>query len=1246
MCASLAVFLPSIEHNKLRGKWCLFRTANVVRMETAGIMWALLLSLICGTATLAAQGRLDWENPNVVGINKEPSHCTLMPFPDADRAMKGRIQDSPFYQSLNGNWKFNYAARPDDRPVSFYKPEYDISAWKEIPVPSNWQMHGYGVPIFMNIPYPFGDRKNAWAVNPPYIPHDKNPVGSYRTTFIMPDSWKGRETFLVFDGVDSAFYLWVNGRKVGYSQDSRLPAEFNITKYLKDGENILAAEVYTYSDGSYLEDQDMWRLSGIFRDVYLYSTDKLHIRDFWAISTFDGEYRDAELNVSVEVANYGSQAAPCTVDAVLYDANGGKVASLPTARISAKPLASASFEIETVVKNPRKWSAEQPNLYKLVLTLTDGAGRTVEVLSSNVGFRTVQIKKGLLVINGKAIYIKGVNRHEIDPNTGHYVSTESMVRDITLMKQHNINAVRTSHYPNVPQWYDLCDKYGLYVIDEADIESHGVGYEFDKTLAKKAQWRKAHMTRTIDMVERDKNHPSIIIWSLGNEAGDGNNFEATSAWVHQRDKTRLVQYEQAGLKPHTDIVCPMYPSLSSLAAYVKQPQKRPLIMCEYQHAMGNSEGNLKDCWDLIKKHPQLQGGFIWDWADQALSKRAADGSFFWAEGGDYCLNGECSEDKTSDGMMQPDRKPNPHAAEVKKVYQYISATAVEPAKGRLRIRNEYDFTNLNEFDISWNVISNGSLVQNGTLASIELEPAHEKTITIPFDKKILQQGTECFLIIIFALSRDTLWAQKGYVVAWDQIKLTDNAHKAATVKFGDMPVLDVNENARAIAVTGKNIVLTVGKTTGAIESFSYHGKQLLASPMIPNFWRAPTDNDRGNGMPWRLGVWKDAGPNRTVNSVAAKRVSPQLIRITAGGSLPNEPNSSYSAVYSVYGTGDVVVESFVKPAGRYMIEIPRIGMQMAVPADYNTLTWYGRGPGETYWDRKSAGAFGIYTKSVEELVHAYVRPQENANRTDVRWAALLNKQRTGLFITGMPELNISAWPYTMADLENARHINELPRRDTITFNIDYQQMGLGGQDSWAAFPYPQYLLMPHEYNYTFVMRPYSPEMGAYDALADRILPDANTSPIHGESEHIGFADRRGWQVIYADSVEPDEGDAVHAIDADPNTYWHTLCDPDVRLVPHEIQIDMKKASPITGFAILQRQDAVHGRLTDYELYLSDDDKNWGLPVSRGRFLNTSRLQIVKFDQPLAKRYLRLVSLSPSDKWRGYTSVAEIMTVAK
>jgi len=1257
----------------------------------------------------AAQQLPDWEDPQVVDINKEPAHCTLMPFPNSEDAASGDIQKSPFYQSLNGSWKFSCVAKLADCPSDFYKPRYDVSNWKQIPVPGNWQLYGYGIPIYSNIPYPFGDPNNNWAVNPPYIPRDRNPIGLYRTSFDLPALWKSRQVFLVFDGVDSAFYLWINGCKVGYSEDSRTPAEFNITPYLKDGVNILAAQVFCYSDGSYLEDQDMWRLSGIFRDVYLYSTGRLHIRDFWANPAFDSEYRDAKLSVSVEVANYGLQvSAACRVDATLYDDRGGRVVSLPIIRTFAEPCKSASLEMEAIVKNPRKWSAEQPNLYTLVISLSDESGRVLEAVSCKVGFRSVEIKNGLLLVNGKPIRIKGVNRHEFDPNTGHYVSADSMVRDIILMKQHNINAVRTSHYPNTPQWYDLCDRYGLYVLDEANIESHGAGYEFDKTLAKKPEWRKAHLARTISMVERDKNHPSVIIWSLGNEAGDGNNFEATSDWVHQRDRSRPVHYEQAGFKDHTDIVCPMYSSLSYLATYAKKQQKRPLIMCEYYHAMGNT-GNLTEYWELIKKHPQLRGGFIWDWVDQGLFKRAADGTAFWAYGGDWGPPGTRSDgNRCCNGLVGPDRRPHPHAAEVRKVYQYITASPVDIAKGRFKIHNEYDFTNLNDFDISWTVISDGNVVQKGTLPKINLEPACEKTITVPLDTDMLRQGTEYFLTITFTLNRDASWAPKGYVVAWEQIPLCKKTQKGDLLKLADMPAIDVNESGDVITVTGKDMILTIGKTTGVIESFAYRGIQLIASPLIPNFWRAPTDKDIGNRMPQRLGVWKNAGPNIRIISVAAEQLKPQLVRITAKAMLPDEPDSSYLAVYTIYGSGDVIVESFVRPAGRYMVDIPRIGMQMALPAEFDTLTWYGRGPGETYWDRKTAGAFGIYTKQVQELIHAYVRPQENANRTDVRWAALLNKKQIGLFITGLPELNISAWPYTMADLEKAKHINELPHRDTVTLNIDYQQMGLGGQDSWAAFPYPQYTLMSHEYYYAFGVRPYAPDMGTFNVLADRLLtyvtmpfiqrdeqglvtitasqnrqirytvnntepdsssplyakpflmpkagtvkaiavgPDSITSAVKTAvfDETLKFVSRKGWKVVYVDSVEAGEGDAIHAVDGDPNTYWHTLCDPDCAIVPHQIEIDIGKATPVIGWALLQRQDSVHGRLTDYELYLSDDGKNWGQPVSKGRFLNTSRMQIVKFPQPVVKRYLWLVSLSPFEKWRGYTSIAEIMIIAR
>jgi beta-galactosidase len=576
----------------------------------AGRIVAVLL-LLAASAWAAEPN--DWENPSITAIGTEPPHATMTRYADTASAIAGDEAKSPWRLSLNGPWKFHWVPKPADRPLDFYKTTFDDSQWKTIPVPSNIEVQGYGVPIYVNIQYPWG------KPNPPNIPHDNNPVGSYRRTFSLPKTWAGREVYLHFAGVNSFFYLWINGQKVGLSKDSRTPAEFNITKYLKPGENLLAAEVYRWNDGSYLEDQDFWRLSGIFRDVFLWSAGPLYVRDFEIKAELDEQCRDGNLKVLAHVLNGGGKDAPASVEAVLLDDAGKPVVTLGPKTVDVTIGRGTPVAFEAAVKQPKQWSAESPNLYKLLLTLKSTAGNVIEVIPCNVGFRRVEIKDGLLLVNGKRVLLKGVNRHEFDPDTGQYVSVESMVRDIKLMKQHNINAVRTAHYPNVPAWYDLCDRLGLYVIDEANIESHGMGYG-PESLAKKAPWLAAHIDRTRRMVERDKNHPSVIIWSLGNEAGDGPNFEATYAWIKERDPTRPVQYEQAGTRPHTDIVCPMYARPNNMAAYASKPQKRPYIQCEYAHAMGNSTGNLFEYWDLCYSKPQLQGAFVWDWVDQGLRK--------------------------------------------------------------------------------------------------------------------------------------------------------------------------------------------------------------------------------------------------------------------------------------------------------------------------------------------------------------------------------------------------------------------------------------------------------------------------------------------------------------------------------------------------------------------------------------------------------------------------------------------------
>ena len=643
-----------------------------------------------------------------------------------------------------------------------------------------------------------------------------------------------------------------------------------------------------------------------------------------------------------------------------------------------------------------------------------------------------------------------------------------MVRDVELLKQNNINAVRTSHYPDDTRWYDLCDRYGIYLVDEANIESHGMGYNPKTTLATKPEWKHAHMDRTVRMVERDKNHPSVIIWSLGNEAGDGPNFVATSAWIHGRDKTRPVQYERAGRRPHTDIVVPMYTPIPELIAYAKGQHKRRLIMCEYAHSMGNSTGNFQDYWDVIEKYPLLQGGFIWDWADQGLRKKTTDGREFWAYGGDY---GDIPNDSNFviNGVVQPDRKPNPGLYEVKKVYQYIKVDPVNLLSGKVRARNKYAFLNLDFADIVWELTADGKVLQKGTLPRLDLAAGKEKEVTVPFTKPGLKPGTEYWLKVSFSLAHDTLWAKQGYVVAWDQFELPYKVQAAPQAEISAMPEVKVEETSNGVTVNGSNFALTVGKRSGAIESFKFNGEELIAAPLIPNFWRAPTDNDIGNNMPWRLGIWKFAGPDRAISKVTAEQVKPQVVRVSVEGTLP-AGNSAYHASYTVYGSGDVIVESSVVP-GPNLPKLPRVGMQMAMPGEFSTMTWYGRGPQETYWDRKTGAAVDVYSGPVEDQIHVYVRPQETGNKTDVRWMALTNRDGVGLLAVGMPLLNVSAWPFTMEELEKAKHTFELPHDSTITVNLDYQQMGVGGDNSWGARTHPQYTLPPKPYSYCFRLRP-------------------------------------------------------------------------------------------------------------------------------------------------------------------------------
>jgi len=1050
-----------------------------------------------------ANAQHDWEDQRILERNREPAHCTLVPYPDVNKALEGDHKSSPYYKSLNGKWKFKWVGNPSERPTDFYKPEYDLGDWQDIVVPSNWQMQGFGTRLYSNVRYPF-------KANPPFVTgqpprnftsyKDRNPVGSYRTEFTVPNDWQGRQVFIHFDGVDSAFYLWVNGCEVGYSQGSRTPAEFNITKYLHKGSNTLAVQVYRYCDGSYLEDQDFWRLSGIYRDVYLFSTPAIHIQDFFVRTELDKDYIDATLMIRPKLKNYGDEKLEgWTVQAQLYDECNEPVFAEPLKRSAGEIVRAwyagqrepVSYDLlEGEVRNPKKWSAEQPNLYTLVLTLVDNKGNVVEAESCKVGFRKVEITNGRLLVSGVPVLLKGVNRHEHDPDTGHTISIESMVRDIKLMKQNNINAVRTSHYPDTPKWYELCDKYGLYLIDEANLETHGVR----ALLSNDPGWHGAFVDRAIRMVERDKNHPSVIMWSLGNESGTGPNHAAMAGWIHNYDPTRPVHYEGAQGTPtdppYVDVISRMYPRIPELREMLENPlERRPIVLCEYAHAMGNSVGNLKEYWDLIGRDNRIIGAFIWDWVDQGFRAFDESGKEYWAYGGDY---GDVPNDGNfcCNGLVQPDRKPNPHLYEVKKVYQYIKVTPADLLEGKVIVKNDYDFLNLNFVDILWEVTADGVLLQKGKLPAPALAPKEHTLIAIPFKKPKLQPGTEYWLKIRFTLAEQQPWAPQGHVVAWDQFKLPFDVPPAPRADIASMPPVTLEQSDTAVRVRGEDFAVTIDKQTGVIASLKYDGRELLSNPLVPNFWRVPTDNDRGNGMPRRLGIWKSAGKSRKVTYINVRRLSTQVARIEVDILLPTV-DSKYRISYTIYGSGDVIIENSLTPSDD-LPELPRFGMQTALPSEFYLLKWYGRGPQENYWDRKTGAAVSVYSGPVEQLVHNYVRPQENGNRTDVRWAALTNDKGAGLLVVGMPLLNISVWPYTMEDLEQAEHTNELPRRDIITLNIDYKQMGVGGDDSWGARPHEEYRLPAKPYSYSFRLRALTGKEKSLSSLSKHVFPDMRT----------------------------------------------------------------------------------------------------------------------------------------------------------
>ena len=1020
----------------------------------------------------------DWENPQMVGYNKLPAHVDIVPLRDEQMALQGNRSDSPYFLSLNGRFHFQLAPNPHDVPV-FHTENFDAGAWDSIEVPGNWTMQGYDKPIYTNVKMPF-------KPNPPFVPKD-NPTGLYRRTFDLPENWADKRIVICFEGVESAFYLWVNGRFVGYSQGCRLPAEFDLTDFVQSGENSLAIKVIRWSDGSYLEDQDHWWMAGIYRDLFLYATPHIYLQDFFVQTKLDDDYQDALLKVDVKIGHANdADMAGFKVAMQLFDAEKTAVFPRPmTQFIMPQFHKITQLTFTKTVTNPAKWSAETPNLYTLVLTLTNASGDVAQVVRSRVGFRQVAIKGRELLVNGRALLIKGVNRHEHDPKTGKTISEAAMIADIKLMKQFNINAVRNSHYPTHPRWYELCDEYGLYIIDEANIEAHAL---YDR-LCHDPQWAYAFMERGMRMVERAKNHPSIISWSLGNESGYGANHDALAGWIRRVDETRPLHYEGAITRylgrdwedgyAVTDLTCPMYPTVQEIIDYANDPAaSRPLIMCEYSHAMGNSNGNLKEYWDAIKSHHGLQGGFIWDWVDQGLEKVDENGVTYYAYGGDFgdeindanfCIN----------GLVSPDRKPHPVMYEFKKLIQPIVMERVDLSSGQILVRNAFDFVDMTGVNGRFTLDINGKFVQEGNLPPLNLAPQKGEILQLPIEPVTLAPGEECFLTVRFYLAEATAWAEAGHEVAWEQFKLPLPVSVPEPISLDGLSRLDVAETAVSITISGRGFQFTFDKSTGQLTSWHSQDVDLLHEGIRLNIWRAPTDNDgiksQSDDVRKDLYRWLEAGFNQLTHknkSIKWTQPSPQkaCVTIQTVVSSPAHPQAFvHLHTYTITANGELHIENEVI-ADSNLPNLPRVGLTMQLPAGFEQVSWYGKGPHENYVDRNAGAVVGFYQGTVDEQYFPYIMPQENGNKTAVRWLTLTNDKGIGIQARGDDLFEFSVHHNTANDFYEAHHTHELKRRDQVILNLDYKQSGLGGHSCGPA-TLPHYCIQPGVFRFGFRLRP-------------------------------------------------------------------------------------------------------------------------------------------------------------------------------
>ncbi len=1240
------------------------------------------------------------ENEQILGENKQPWHAILMPYGGMSEALRAERAKSSFARSLNGQWKFHWVPRPEMRPVDFYRADYDDSQWKTIPVPSNWQLLGYGTPYYRNIGYTFQRDWPRVMSTPPrdYTAfEERNPVGSYRRSFEVPSDWNGRRVFLNFDGVDSAFFLWINGQKVGYSVNSRNTAEFDITPYLKSGHNSLAVEVYRYCAGSYVEDQDMWRLSGIFRNVTLWSAPVVHVRDFRIDTDLDAQYRDATLRIKAKVRNYSGQSVPArNLSVSLFDPSGK---ALPDARAQTTvPVLAANEEREVSVSipvsNPDKWTAETPTLYTAVLSLENG-NNSPELLSHRVGFRKIEVKGRLFCVNGVPIKLKGANRHENWPDTGHYVSEERMIRDIELLKQANCNHVRTSHYSNAPRWYELCDQYGLYLVAEANVECHG----YYNVLDREPRYEKAIVDRNIANVENFKNSPSIIIWSMGNECGGGSNLRSAERTVRGLDSTRPTHYEAFGIGSNNPagIDSQMYTNIGSLTEIAENTSyTKPMYLCEYAHAMFNSMGSLGDYNDVFDKYPALLGGAIWEWEDQGIWNRRDPKRQFIAYGGGF---GEVPNDHyfIHKGVVFSDRSPKPHYPEVKRAYQWIGFAPADLSQNRIKIKNKYAFLRLDDFKGSWSLTEDGVSIQTGVLPPLNLAPGEETTITLPLHIAHPKYGAHYLLNVAMALGKDTLWAKAGYEVARAQMEMV--TPPAPTLAVETMKPARMAREGNVVTVSGEGFEFAFSSTTGQLIRLAQNGVNLLLPDGGPrlHLWRAQHRKDDE----YAARGWEQMGLKALALKVLqfeANQVSPAQVRIDATLQYTGKDGFAvtHAVSYTVYGNGSLVVDNAVMPQGPNIV-LARVGVRMLLDKRMGSLDYLARGPMENYSDRKRGSDIGHYASTVAEQMTPYAKPMDCGNHEDASWLALRgNGMPTLLAQSEGAPLQFSALPYSDEQMETPEYRIDLPPSEATVLCLASKTLGVGS-NGCGPRPLPQYLvnanatafsyglrLLPSSVaDVTETARTLAPFNRPWPVLATRdakglISLDANGDKISYSTDGITwqsfaapftfaqggllhvrgaaqngqaiesvvpvdpFVDRRAWKAT-ASSFQRGEGDPQHVLDGDPNTFWHSQYSPAKPGLPHTLTIDMAAPLNVKAVLLTPRADGSNGRIADYELYLSDDPNHFGAPVLRGKVADVGSLQTLTLPAPKRARYLKIIVKSERSG-QGLASLAEISVI--